>query len=269
MNKNLSICITVKNRSRVESENGTLLLFPNCIDSIVRSIPPDISTEIVITDWESDDWPIKKWITERVTDLPVHLITLEGKGFSRGKGLNIAADQAEGKVLFFMDADMIVSPDVIRAAYDNANNDQVYIPQCKYYINGGRDFTWDWGVGNMCMSSERFYKAGKWPEYSRWGFEDHDFLDKLKIDGKIIYKRDGEFVHQWHPQSEEWKNRYADKSAKAILEIDNRRVAHKKIVETEEELIIRSLGAYAKRNGQQQKPKNDRTGSGIPRIGEF
>jgi glycosyltransferase involved in cell wall biosynthesis len=264
----LSICITVKNRSSVETDNGTLHLFPNCIDSIARSLQ-DIDAEIVITDWESDDWPIKKWILDKTHDIPVHLVTLKGKYFSRGRGLNFAAQQASNNILFFMDADMIVDHDVLRNAYNEALKGNVYIPECKYYINEGRDFTWNWGVGNMCMPSDIFYKAGKWPEYGRWGFEDHDFLEKLK-NYNIIYRRDGEFVHQWHPNDENWKNRYSDKSEKSILEIQDRREEHKKIVRSEEERIEKQIEQYVKINLDKKKyPKDNNLGNDIPRIGDF
>ena len=57
MNNKLSICITVKNRSKVETEHGTLLLFPDCIKSITDSINDNDDIELIIADWESTDWP--------------------------------------------------------------------------------------------------------------------------------------------------------------------------------------------------------------------
>ncbi len=37
-NRTLSICVTVKNRSRVMVDGRELKLFPNCVESIVSSV---------------------------------------------------------------------------------------------------------------------------------------------------------------------------------------------------------------------------------------
>ena len=61
----LSICTTVKNRSRVHVEGRELLLFPNCVETIVRARGGVADgLELVVTDWESDDWPLAEWLED-------------------------------------------------------------------------------------------------------------------------------------------------------------------------------------------------------------
>jgi len=66
MNDILSICITNKNRSKVNWDyiSSPLTLFPNCIASIGEQFSIRDKVEIIITDWESDDWPLDEWMPE-------------------------------------------------------------------------------------------------------------------------------------------------------------------------------------------------------------
>jgi hypothetical protein len=65
-----------------------------------------------VTDWESDDWPLKEWLEDAAKPIPVQLITVKGQS-SRGKGLNIAAKNARANNLLVQDTDMLFSPVVI------------------------------------------------------------------------------------------------------------------------------------------------------------
>ncbi len=60
----LSICMTVKNRSRVPVDGRELMLMPNCVQSIVDSVGSGFECEIVVSDWGSDDWPLQEWLVE-------------------------------------------------------------------------------------------------------------------------------------------------------------------------------------------------------------
>src|SRR4051794_22976017 len=105
----LSICVTVKNRSRVRVADHELRLFPDCIESIARATSRQTPVELVVADWESDDWPLNEWLPQAIADTPTRLISMTGT-FSRGRGLNAAARASDGALLFFLDADMLVSP---------------------------------------------------------------------------------------------------------------------------------------------------------------
>src|SRR5262245_31161846 len=97
----LSICTTVKNRSIVRAGGRELRLFPNCVDSIVRARGAVLELELVVADWESDDWPLERWLDAAADPIPVRIVTLSGT-FSRGRGLNAAAAAARGEFLFFV-----------------------------------------------------------------------------------------------------------------------------------------------------------------------
>ena len=58
----LSICVTIKNRSRLSIDDNELLLFPNCVKSIVESTRKHPDCELVIADWQSEDWPLVEWV---------------------------------------------------------------------------------------------------------------------------------------------------------------------------------------------------------------
>ena len=67
----LSICVTVKNRSRVMVDGRELKLFPNCVQSIVSSVPRDLPCELVVADWQSDDWPLDDWLRAPLVPCPL------------------------------------------------------------------------------------------------------------------------------------------------------------------------------------------------------
>lgn len=122
----ISICITVKNRSRVRVGDRELLLFPNCVRSIVDATADDDDVELVVADWQSDDWPLDQWLRE-ATPLAVRVVQLEG-GFSRGRGLNEAARKARGDILFFTDADCLLCPLVIEKGREHVGTGRAFFP---------------------------------------------------------------------------------------------------------------------------------------------
>src|SRR5215510_8347818 len=101
----LSICTTIKNRSRVTVEGRELLLFPRCVESIRASVGRELPCELVVADWGSDDWPLDEWLPGAASPIPVRIIQLDGT-FSRGRGLNAAARAARGDLYFFADSDV-------------------------------------------------------------------------------------------------------------------------------------------------------------------
>lgn len=130
----LSICITVKNRSRVIVDDHELLHFPNCMKSIVGSADSKLDCELVVTDWESDDWPLKEWLEKAAKPIPVQIITPKGP-FSRGKSLNIAAKAANGNYIMFLDADMLLCQAVINNGINYLCEGKGYFP-VPYSFNG-------------------------------------------------------------------------------------------------------------------------------------
>jgi len=209
----LSICITIKNRSKEYN------LFPNCIESIKKSLTLNDNVELIIADWNSTDWPIREWLS---IDVPVHLITINKKDnlFSVGKGRNLAAEHATGDILLFLDADMVLTLDSFRDAYNVAYQYGICYPPVMYQKTQGQEH-WELheGGGNLFISKELFIKAGKWPEYWAHGFEDTDFANNLKKITKLHTSCEP-FFHQWHPNQMGWN--------KQIKQADNNIIMQRK-----------------------------------------
>jgi glycosyltransferase involved in cell wall biosynthesis len=216
----LSICVTVKNRSRVDVDGHELRLFPNCVRSIVESVPRDLSCELVVADWASDDWPLEKWLYDAAFPIPVRLVPLEGY-FSRGRGLNEAANSATGDVLFFTDADNLYSEAVFTSGLRHIREGSAFFPIYFAFSDPGHEEgTWlHWSLGNAMLSQETFARVGGWPEYTRWGREDDDFFAAVQQVQPIVREVVPGFFHQWHPEDILWKDRYALRSSDEIEEI--------------------------------------------------
>lgn len=86
----LSICMTLKNRSRVGVDGRTLELFPRCVESIAASVGPRSDVELVVSDYGSNDWPLAEWLHRTAGTIPVVVAPMVGT-FSRGRGRNAAA----------------------------------------------------------------------------------------------------------------------------------------------------------------------------------
>lgn len=209
----LSVCITVKNRSRVEWENleDPLLLLPNCIQSIGQQFSRQDKVEIVISDWQSTDWPLKEWMP-KVCQNPYKIITIDKEGFSKGHGVNVAVEHAMGDTVFLMDADMLLlSRRPVLEGMQIVNHGGVYFPIPKYIVNKEGHFRYSCGVGNMIIDKQMFKDLGRMPEYYRFGFEDSDFYHIVEEAGHKIYsKPTTELVHPYHPQSLAFKEKYID-----------------------------------------------------------
>ena len=210
----LSICSTVKNRSLVPTDSGVLPLFPNCVKSIVASRRAAKQLELIVADWQSDDWPVAEWLYEVACPVPVKVLTHSGT-FSRGRGLNAAAAAARGEILFFIDSDALVSESVLRRGIELVQQGKAYFPIIYSFTSPQHDegYWRDAGFGHCMLSKEAFESIGGWPEYNSWGREDDDFW--TRVSDRLIAVREpaDEFFHQWHPDDIDFKNRYGEETA--------------------------------------------------------
>jgi len=209
----LSVCITVKNRSRVRTHRHELALFPNCLRSLAESVGKH-DAEIVIADWHSDDWPLSEWVRDLLPSRDTKIIEVDGD-FSRGRGRNSAAAAASSENLAFFDADMLVRPTLIEDLLDALHKGKAYFPICWSFSSAmHRSGFWrTTGFGNCAMSRKVFDTVGGWPEYSRWGGEDTDLYRKIRQIAPVVRRRHRGLLHQWHPNELEWKDRYSGKHA--------------------------------------------------------
>ena len=220
----ISICITIKNRSRIQVGERELLLFPNCVRSIVEARPVGLETELVVSDFDSDDWPLHEWLPDAVEDLPLTMVRAEGK-FSRGRGLNVAARAARGDALLFLDADILLAKAVLVRGSEHVRAGRAYFPVI-YSYEDPEHSTGSWcrpGYGNCMVSRQHFTAAGEWPEYPKWGGEDDDFHASIRALTEVVREDVPGFFHQWHPDEILWKDRYADRHPEELEEL--RRVA--------------------------------------------
>ena len=180
------------------------------------------------------------WRCASIAYYPIHLITINGNGFNRGKGLNIAAQHANGNILFFLDADMIVCREVIERGITEVTMNNVFYPIPWYYTNEEHtQGNYNSGIGNMFISTELFKKVGPWPEYNGWGFEDLDLYKKIKESNITIKTQEQSyFTHQWHPQTKEFKNQYAIEDKPLI---DERRSHYQDAYDLEQIILKRDI----------------------------
>ena len=84
-----SVCVALKNRSRVPSEAGLLELFPNCVRSLAKLHEKVVPIELVVADFHSDDCPLAEWLVKEAGPMPCRRLDISGS-FSRGRGMNEA-----------------------------------------------------------------------------------------------------------------------------------------------------------------------------------
>ena len=206
----LSICVTLKNRSRVPIDGRNLELFPRCVESIAASLGPCNDVELVVSDYGSSDWPVAEWLSRAAGTIPVLIEPVAG-AFSRGRGRNAAAARARGNTLFFLDADMIVCPRVLARGRQVAAEGRALFPICWSFKDPEHREGW-WrvrGYGNCVLPRGLFHRVGPWPELETWGGEDTLFHRRVASVAGVVRERVDGFVHQWHPNDRAWKNRYA------------------------------------------------------------
>ena len=216
----ISICITVKNRSRVRAGSRELLLFPNCVKSIVESVKDGFACELVVCDWNSDDWPLDDWLREAAHPLATRIIPANGT-FSRGKGLNLAVASAKGKALCFLDSDVLVQPTFFRRGLEVLKAGKAFFP-ILFSFDGPEHISGYWrehGHGNCMVAQDSHISSGGWPEYISWGKEDKVFFERISSIQRVVREQLAGLYHQWHPDSIEWKNRYGADSRSDPLKV--------------------------------------------------
>jgi glycosyltransferase involved in cell wall biosynthesis len=197
----ISVCITIKDRSRIVHGDKVLLSFPNCVRSIAESFEPG-EAELVVADWESTDWPIVEWLREYSSHLPPCIQFLNGE-FSRGRGRNAAAERASGETLFFLDADMLINRSVVVQCLAAVLKKHAVFPMCRAYKEDGslRSKCWSAGYGN-CMLAKSVWARTKWEERVEWGREDVSFCQAVSKLVPIERPAIDGFLHQWHPSND-------------------------------------------------------------------
>jgi len=235
----LSICTTIKNRSIVRTGIRELRLFPNCVESIVRAQGAVPEIELVVADWESIDWPLEQWAHDAASPVPVQIVKMSGT-FSRGRGLNAAAAASGGELLFFLDADTLISESVVRNGISVLQEGKTYFPVL-YSFHEPEHASGYWrdsGFGHCMIRKDLFELTGGWPEYKSWGLEDDHFFARVKALCPVVREPVDGFYHQWHPQEIGFKNQFGEET-NAIREI--RAKAEQRKLELETVRLLREI----------------------------
>ncbi|PQO37416.1 glycosyltransferase family 2 protein [Bremerella cremea] len=208
----ISVCVALKNRSRLRVDDQTIELFPNSVRSLAQAAEDLVdlgSIELVVADFESDDWPLQEWLCKAAGNLRVNVVTMADP-FSRGKGINAAVENATSDRIVLCDADMIVSSEAVRRAVDLVNSGKAWCPIYESLDRHGRHDCWqDLSHGMVALHRDWFAAAGRVPEFQSWGGEDDLFHNSLAEHVGIVRERSPFLRHQWHPEScrhEHYKN---------------------------------------------------------------
>lgn len=194
----LSVCIPLKNRARNVEK---------CIKALDKLIGVD---EIVIGDFYSDDTDFS-FLQDIKT--PVNIVKIDGE-FSVGKGKNVAAKNARGDILFFLDADLITPQHLIDKILKLVPQGLVYSPIM--WLDSGDGIHGEWAVasfGQVALKRE-LWESHKWEEWSSYGGEDNLFIEPYIY--TCIRDTAMDFIHQHH--SMEDRTKYHTKPAGSDLE---------------------------------------------------
>ncbi|MFA6047624.1 MAG: glycosyltransferase [Parcubacteria group bacterium] len=193
MDKNISVIITTKN----EEKN-----IANCLESVKKQSYPREKIEIIVVDNNSDD--LTKEIARKYTD------KIFNYGPERSAQRNFGVKESSGEYFLYLDADMILSENVIRDCVKKLESDSdiiaLHISEIimgKKFFSRVRRFERSFYDGTA-IDGVRFIKKDKFLEVGGFdekltGPEDWDLDKKLKRIGKIeliktpIYHNEAEF----------------------------------------------------------------------------
>jgi len=204
----ISFCITCYNRSKTTYDNDEkeYHYLPDCIDSIIATCKQlNVDFEIIVSDWNSTDLPLKEWMPVKckAANVPFKIVNVDGV-FNAGMGRNVAYEHSNGEIIFFMDTDMLLSVNVLSDGLSDVKKGYVAYPQCR---QDNVDKRISDGHGNIIISRDNHIKIGRWDEFPWRGGEDLLYYQRSTFE-KIPITRRGykDFIHQWHPRGMGWKH---------------------------------------------------------------
>lgn len=189
----VSVVLTTKN------EESNII---NCLRSIKNQKYPQEKIELIVVDNYSADKTVElaKRFTEKVYS----------KGPQRAAQLNFGVQKAMGIYIFYPDADMILSDNVLAECVDKCEKDgydALYVPEKivgRGFWIAVRDFERSFYNGT-CIDAVRFVKKNKFlkiggfDEDINFGPDDWDFNRRIKEISKVgiitapLYHNEGEF----------------------------------------------------------------------------
>ena len=205
----INIFQVVKNRSLVRFASRELFLYPNCVDSIIRSTHgSDFSYKLYVCDFMSDDHPLEDWLPQKMRGkMDFEIISINESYFDKGLALNMSRDMFSGDdFILFLDADNIVSRSAMERIEGRFKESK---PESVGFISpffmdedgkGGKRFIES--VGSLWIRHDDLMRLPKWINMECWGGEDTVFLyNCIKHGMNIIRETDWDVTHQWHPSN--------------------------------------------------------------------
>ncbi|MFN3166957.1 MAG: glycosyltransferase [Phycisphaeraceae bacterium] len=197
----LSVCVSIKNRSKILYDDQELRLFPNCVRSLNAAAAHLGPIELVVADFQSTDWPITEWIEKAGPLLSIQVLELGGP-FSRGLGLNRAAQNASCANLLLLDADMLVSEQLLADGLHAIESGKASFPIPIHLDRTGAHEQLELaGFGNAFIHRDVFDRAGGVDPFKSWGGEDDLFFEKIRKLSPTVREPAVHFLHQWHPNT--------------------------------------------------------------------
>jgi glycosyltransferase involved in cell wall biosynthesis len=200
---NISICVALKNRTVFEHKGKTYYPFKNFVKSLTRINRHRFNLELVVADFNSTDIVLESWIYDEIKHVELKIIKVNSEYFSRGKGLNIAVDNSKYGILFLVDADMILSDQVLQRGMIHLKRNKTFFPIALKHIDEKMKVTrwFQTGTGNVMIMKKLYNNMGRFPEYNTWGKEDKKLFDTMvQIHNKpVVREKCKGFFHQWHP----------------------------------------------------------------------
>ena len=210
---NISVCVALKNRTVFEHNGKTYYPFKNFVKSLTHIDRHKFNIQLVVADFNSDDIKIESWIYDEIKHVELKIVKVDDEYFSRGRGLNVAVDNAKFDILFLTDADMVIGKKVIeRGVLNVVKRGRTFFPIATKHIDDKMKVTrwFQTGTGNVMITRAMYDLMGRFNEYKTWGKEDKKFYDKMiSLNKKVVREKCKGFHHQWHPIEKIWKNRYA------------------------------------------------------------
>ena len=199
----ISICITQYQRSFMLPE------FAKCTQRIK-------DVEVIVADWDDIAYPAGWEVVPMAS------------AFSRGRGLNAAAEHASHEKLFFCDIDCLFRPQL----FDEWDGVNPYFPimyslgayetaerfwQCydagiephKSRFHGNTQGGWRPSSYGMVLTTKANHnKTGGWIEKESWGKEDEWYYEKCEDFNLNPYRyHSPNLVHRWHGNRLEYRDK--------------------------------------------------------------
>ena len=199
--RNLSICITIKNRSRNYHDGVLYECFPDYLSNLKSILKNKENVELSVVDFDSQDLPLLNWLygfnDSKLTIIYENL----SDDFSRGKGLNSAFVNSTYDFVFFSDVDLVLTREFLLRGIQSLNQpNSCYFPiVTKLKIDKTIESKVIDGYGNFFMRREDFKSIGGFPEFNSWGGEDTIVFEKCSTTMNVIRDDKTEIIHNWHP----------------------------------------------------------------------